>query len=184
MLLRINYGLEEWAAFSNGAQIMINICTKKLKTGNIWSVLQRTWNLTNVIKIWDFPGGSGVKNLPVNAGDAGLISGWERFLGGGNGNPLQYFCLGNPMDRGVWWTTVHGVAVGHNWSDLARTSPLHSGFPPHLGHHRALSRVPELYSRVNPSLPNQPTMPPGPLVLQTLFLEVFVSALQISNWKS
>ena len=50
-----------------------------------------------------FPGGSVVKNLPANAGDArdkGLIPGSGRFLGGGNGNPLQYPCLENPMDRG------------------------------------------------------------------------------------
>ena len=51
-----------------------------------------------------------VKNLPVNAGDVGLIPGSERFHGGGNGNPPQYSCLGNPMDRGVWRATVHGVA--------------------------------------------------------------------------
>ena len=60
-----------------------------------------------------FPGGSVVKNLPANAGDAGdmgLILGWGRSPGGGNGNPLQYFCLENPMDRGAWWATVHGVA--------------------------------------------------------------------------
>ena len=53
-----------------------------------------------------------VKNTPVNAGDvqdAGLIPGLERFPGGGHDNPLQYSCLGNPMDRGAWWTTVHGV---------------------------------------------------------------------------
>ena len=49
-----------------------------------------------------------VKNLPANAGDirdAGLISGLERFPGGGHGNPLQYSCLGNSMDRGAWWDT-------------------------------------------------------------------------------
>ena len=60
-----------------------------------------------------FPGGSVVKNLPANVGDAGdmgLILGWGRSPGGGNGNPLQYFCLENPMDRGAWWATVHGVA--------------------------------------------------------------------------
>ena len=50
-----------------------------------------------------------VKNEPDNAGDAGLIPGSGRSLGEGNGNPLQYFCLGNPMDRGAWLVTVHGV---------------------------------------------------------------------------
>ena len=60
-----------------------------------------------------FPGGIVVKNLPANAGDkgdAGLIPGLGRSLGGGNGNSLQYSCLGNPMDREAWWATVHGVA--------------------------------------------------------------------------
>ena len=54
-----------------------------------------------------------VKNLPANAGDIrdlGLIPGSGRSPGGGNGNPLQYSCLENPMDRGAWWATVHGVA--------------------------------------------------------------------------
>ena len=53
-----------------------------------------------------------VKNPPASAGDerdAGLIPGSGRFSGEGNGNPLQYSCLGNPMDRGAWWATVHGV---------------------------------------------------------------------------
>ena len=56
-----------------------------------------------------FPGGSVVKNLPANAGDVGLIPGSGRSFGGGNGNPLQYSCLGNPMDRGAWQVTVHRV---------------------------------------------------------------------------
>ena len=62
------------------------------------------------------PGGSVVKNLPANAGDKGLIPGSGRSPGEGNGNSLQYSCLGNPLDRGAWWTAVHGVAkrVGHN----------------------------------------------------------------------
>ena len=54
-----------------------------------------------------------VKNLPACVGDvrdAGSIPGSERSPGGGNGNPLQYSCLGNPMDRGAWWATVHRVA--------------------------------------------------------------------------
>ena len=56
-----------------------------------------------------FPGGSGVKNPPVNAGDAGSVSGSARSPGERNGNPLQYSCLGNPMDRGAWQAAVHGV---------------------------------------------------------------------------
>ena len=56
------------------------------------------------------PGGPGVRNLPANAGDAGLIPGSGRFPGEGNGKLLQHSCLENPMDRGAWWVTVHGVA--------------------------------------------------------------------------
>ena len=51
-----------------------------------------------------------VKNLPANAGEAGLILELGRFSGEGNGNPLQYSCLASPMDRGAWWATVHGAA--------------------------------------------------------------------------
>ena len=51
-----------------------------------------------------------VKNLPANAGDAGLLPGSGRSAGGGNGNPLQYSCLGNPVDKGAWRATVHGIA--------------------------------------------------------------------------
>ena len=53
-----------------------------------------------------------VKNMPANEGDAsdvGSIPGSGRSPGEGNGNPLQYSCLGNLMDRGVWWATAHGV---------------------------------------------------------------------------
>ena len=60
-----------------------------------------------------FPGGAVVKNLPANVGDArdvGLIPGSERSPGEGNGNPLQYSCLENSMDRGAWWATVHETA--------------------------------------------------------------------------
>jgi len=57
-----------------------------------------------------FPGGSVIKNPPANAGNTGLISGLGRSPGEVNDNPLQYSCLGNPMDRGAWWATVCGVA--------------------------------------------------------------------------
>ena len=49
------------------------------------------------------------KSLPANAGDVGSIPGPERSPGEGNDNPLQYSCLGNPMDRGDWWATIPGV---------------------------------------------------------------------------
>ena len=51
-----------------------------------------------------------VENPPANAGDTGLIPGLGRFSGGGNSNPLQYSCQGNPMVRRAWQTTVHGIA--------------------------------------------------------------------------
>ena len=67
-----------------------------------------------------------VKNSPAKAGDArnmGSIPGSGIFPAVGNGNPLQYFCLENPMDRGAWQATVHGIArVGHN---LATKPPQH-----------------------------------------------------------
>ena len=50
-----------------------------------------------------------VKNPPASAGDMGLIPGLERSPGEGNGDPVQYACLGNPLDRGAWCATVHGV---------------------------------------------------------------------------
>jgi len=62
-------------------------------------------------------GGTGVKNLPANAGDmrdAGCIPGLGRSPGGGHDNPVQYSGLENPMDRGAWWATVHGVAKRHS----------------------------------------------------------------------
>ena len=63
--------------------------------------------------LWGFPGGARVaKNPPDNSGDPGdasSILGSGRAPGEGNGNPLQYSCLENPMDRGVWWATVRGV---------------------------------------------------------------------------
>ena len=60
-----------------------------------------------------FPGGTMVKNLPANVGDkrdSGSVPGLGRFPGVGNGNPLQYSCLENSMDRKAWWATVHEVA--------------------------------------------------------------------------
>ena len=66
---------------------------------------------------WGFPGGSVVKNPPAHAGDLGSIPGSGRSPGDGNGNPLQYSCLENPMDRGAWWATVNEVAK--DWTHLS-----------------------------------------------------------------
>ena len=57
----------------------------------------------------DFPGGSDSKASAYNVGDPGSIPGSGRSPGEGNGNPLQYSCLENSMDREAWWATVHGV---------------------------------------------------------------------------
>ena len=62
------------------------------------------------MQLLGFPGGSGVKNPPANAGDIGPILGSRRSPGEGNCNPLQHSCLGTPIDRGAWWATLHGVA--------------------------------------------------------------------------
>ena len=67
-----------------------------------------------------------VKNMPANAGDArdmGLIPGSERFPGKGRGNPLQYFCLENLMDRGAWQATVHRVAKSRTQLKRVSTHP-------------------------------------------------------------
>ena len=62
-----------------------------------------------------FPGSSADKETTCNAGDLGSVPGLGRFSGEGNGYPLQYSCLENPMDRGAWQPTIHRVArVGHN----------------------------------------------------------------------
>ena len=65
------------------------------------------------------------KNLPPKAGDGASIPGLGRSEG--NGNPLQYSCLGNPMDRGAWWATAHGEQiVGHDLMTKQQNSDKHS----------------------------------------------------------
>ena len=61
------------------------------------------------LRVLSFPGVPLLKDLPANAGDAGSIPGSGRSPGVGNGNPLQYSCLENPMDRGAWQAAVHRV---------------------------------------------------------------------------
>ena len=70
----------------------------------IWSYLFN-YDLMNNLPLISFPDGLMVKNLLISAGDVSWIRGSERSPGGGNGNPLQYSCLKNPMDRGAWCAT-------------------------------------------------------------------------------
>ena len=70
-----------------------------------------------VMLIHSFSGGSDGKESTYNAGNLDLIPGSGRSSGEGNVNPLQYSCLGNPMDRGAWWDTVHGVTK--SWTRLS-----------------------------------------------------------------
>ena len=65
---------------------------------------------TKILYTLGFPDGSEVKVSACNVGDPGSIRGLGRSPGEGNGNPLQYSCLENPMDGGAWWAIVHGVA--------------------------------------------------------------------------
>ena len=67
-----------------------------------------------------FPGGSASKESACDTGDWGSIPESGRSPGGGNGNPLQYSCLENPMDRGAWWATVYRIAK--SWTRLKRLS--------------------------------------------------------------
>ena len=62
-----------------------------------------------------FPGGSDGKESACHVEDHDLIPGWGRCPAGGNGNPLQYFCMENVRDRRAWWATVHGITK--SWHD-------------------------------------------------------------------
>ena len=73
----------------------------------------------------EFPGGSAIKASAWNAGDPGSIPGSGRSPGEGNGNPLQYSCLENPMEGGTWWATVHAVS-----KELDTTERVHFHFLP------------------------------------------------------
>ena len=68
-----------------------------------------SFNYITIPILTDFPGGSDSKEFACNAGDPGSIPRSGRSPGEGNGNPLQYSCLENSMDRGAWWATVRGV---------------------------------------------------------------------------
>ena len=109
-----NWPRVSWTSYI-GRQILYHCTTWEAKM-NIPSNLSykwRKWDLNRIIKfaIWSWASllAQKVKEPAWNAGDLGLIPGSGRSPGGGHGNPLQYSCLENPMDRGAWWATVHGV---------------------------------------------------------------------------
>ena len=107
-----------WTEGSGGLQ-----STGLQRVGHDWVTTHNTLHTSSAIlicvykiqvaKVVGLPGGSVVKNLPANAGDAGSIPGSGRSSGGEHGNPLQYSCLENPMDRGAW-QAVQRKRVGHD----------------------------------------------------------------------
>ena len=72
-------------------------------------IIHKTASYMALDKLSGFPGDSDGEESAHNAGDPGLIPGSGRSPGEGNGNPLQYSCLENSMDRGAWWAIVHGI---------------------------------------------------------------------------
>ena len=101
----------------------------------------RIWNEYEFTYYQGFPGGSEVKASAWNAGDLGSIPGLGRSPGGGNGTPLQYSCLENPMDGGAWWAIAHGVAKSQTWlSDFTFTFHFHALEKAMATHSRVLAR--------------------------------------------
>ena len=114
-----------------------------------------------------FPGGSVVKNPPANAGDTDSILS-DRSPGKGNGRPLQYSCLGNPMDRGAWSATVRGIAKSWTWLST------------HTAAAKSLQSCPTLCDPRDGSPPGSPV--PG--ILQARTLEcVAISCSSALKWK-
>ena len=101
-----------------------------------WSCKESDTTECLTVLLWGFPDGSVGKNLPANAGDSRdmrLIPGLERSPGEGNGNPPQYSCLGNLMDRGAWRSTVHGVAKSRTRQHTHTHTCTHTGYMPSGG---------------------------------------------------
>ena len=132
-----------WATLLERKWIEVNIASRSLWDGcpnpisNKGSVLPSVFpagkQVVLISSLEGFPGGSDSKESTCSAGDLGSIPGSGRSLGKGNGNPLQYYCLENPTDRGAWQAKVH--AVTKSWTQLSDftslsghlTSPIPSG---------------------------------------------------------
>ena len=127
------------------------------------------------------PGDSEGKESACSVGDPGSISGLGRSPGEGHGNPLQYSCLENPMDWGVWWATVHGVAK--SWTRLNEftiyfsvslvtqssptlCNPMNHSTPGLPVHHQLLEFPQSHVHRVSDAIqPSHPLLPPSPPAL-------------------
>ena len=106
--------------FSVMMSLLKVICTIIKEFSTKWFPIYKVLNLVPGVMYLGFPGSSMVKNPPANAGDTGdsdSIPGLGRSPGKGIGNLLQYCCLKNPMGRGAWQATVHGVA--ERWTGLS-----------------------------------------------------------------
>ena len=108
----------ETLAYIQSSFISIGFNLVFINFGNNCTFKQHTKKSHMSMNAWlhtGFSGGSVVKSLPVNVQDLGSIPGSGRSQGEGNGKPLQYFCLENPMDREAWQATVHEVSkIGHD----------------------------------------------------------------------
>ena len=128
------YKIKRWNAIqqhkSNTKHQKWMLIYTTLWRGLTYRVLSESWR---ILFIWNsrtsmaFPGGSMVKNLPANAGDTGLTPGLGRSPEGGHGNPLQYSCLENPMDRGGRQSIVHRVTRSQTWLKRLSTCACLSG---------------------------------------------------------
>ena len=158
-------------SFSHAISLLFR--SQELPTGNSWWLRQYRipWNGGDV----------------CNVGDLDLIPGSGRSSTKGNGNPLQYSCLGNPMDRGAWGDTIHGITrVGHN---LGTEAPLHcyirhnttGGLHPHVSTApKSLQSCPTLHDPLDGS----PLGFPVPGILQARTLEwVAISFSKAWKWK-
>ena len=98
LALCIQMGISSPFSFAFTSLLFSALC--KASSDNHFAFLH--FFFLGIVMITDFPGGSDGKASVYNAGDPGLIPGLGRSAGEGNGNPLQYYCLENPMDRGAW----------------------------------------------------------------------------------
>ena len=91
--------------------LLVKVYTYPNKLTNLAFIIPKWFNKILILEHkGDFPGGTAVNNLPANSGNVDSVPELGRCTGEGNGNPLQYSCLGNTMDRESWWAVAHGVA--------------------------------------------------------------------------